>query len=258
MTATVGIDPRIKARRIEVMRSDGRRRRYWLVAVAVLVVLVGVAAGLTRSPVLDVDHVRIDGLDRTTADEALSAAGIGADTPIVWMDLEEARQAVAALPWVAEVWSEKEWPGTVRLRVTEREPAAVLPAGAGGWATVDAEGRVLEVTSSRPPGLTVVQGVTAGAPGTWVPTDAGPAIEVAAAIPPDLQSELTDVRVDPTYGVVAGLVDGGEVVWGDETGDEDKVVALRTMLERADLACLDQLDVSAPSAPVLTRAGDCL
>ena len=69
------IDPRIQARRIEVQRGVGRRRLQRLVDVGlVLAVAAGFALAL-RSPLLDVDAVRVAGAERTARRGGARAGG---------------------------------------------------------------------------------------------------------------------------------------------------------------------------------------
>src|SRR2546423_15685209 len=70
------IDPRFRQRRIEVRRLEGRRRLRVLLILAGFFFLALVAWGLTRSPFLDVDHVRVTGTSRTTPAEITTASGV--------------------------------------------------------------------------------------------------------------------------------------------------------------------------------------
>nr|NIR41854.1 FtsQ-type POTRA domain-containing protein [Actinomycetota bacterium]NIS36949.1 FtsQ-type POTRA domain-containing protein [Actinomycetota bacterium]NIT98463.1 FtsQ-type POTRA domain-containing protein [Actinomycetota bacterium]NIU22072.1 FtsQ-type POTRA domain-containing protein [Actinomycetota bacterium]NIU70566.1 FtsQ-type POTRA domain-containing protein [Actinomycetota bacterium] len=124
MTLTIGIDPRIRARRIAVRRAEGRRRlRFLLAALAVVGIAVG-AWALSRSPLLDLDHVRIEGVGAGRVAAVDAAAGLGRGTPLVDVDLGAVETAVEALPWVRVAEASRDWPGTVRIDVGERVPVA--------------------------------------------------------------------------------------------------------------------------------------
>src|SRR5699024_39955 len=120
------IDPRIRARRIEVRRDEGRRRLSRLVELGLVagVVLAFVAALFT--PLLDVDEVAVSGTTAARAEQVAMAAGIELGTPLVSVDLRDAGRRVAALPWVSTVELARGIDGSVALTVTERTPAAAI------------------------------------------------------------------------------------------------------------------------------------
>ena len=150
-----GIDPRIRARRIAVRRSTGRRRLR-IVAVAASVVAVGlVALVVTRTPLLDVDRVEVVGAGaRPSAEDVVAAAGLDpGGQPLLDVDLDAVERRVDALPWVAAADGR---PGTGRARswsrIEERQPVAVAPADGGGWVVLAGDGRVLESWPRPRPG----------------------------------------------------------------------------------------------------------
>ena len=61
------IDPRIRDRRIEVIREAGRRRLRVTLVIASAIVVVGLAYLTVRSPLLDVDHIQVTGSQRESA-----------------------------------------------------------------------------------------------------------------------------------------------------------------------------------------------
>ncbi|MGK2950458.1 MAG: cell division protein FtsQ/DivIB, partial [Acidimicrobiales bacterium] len=125
------IDPRIRARRIEVQRHRGRRRLQRLVDVGVVAaVALGFLVAL-RTPLLDVDVVEVTGAEQTTAESVRAAAGIAPGTPLVDVDVRAAGERVAALPWVEEVEVHRRLDGTVAFAVTERVPVALVGGGDG-------------------------------------------------------------------------------------------------------------------------------
>lgn len=255
--STVAMDPRLRARRVAVRRLQGRRRLRILIGLVVALVTVGLCWWLImRSPFLDVDAVKVSGVDQTDPAVVLDAAGIALGQPLVEVDAAGARAEIVELPWVASVTSARSWSGDVVFTVTERVPVAVV-AGTEGWLLVDAHGRVLEVLDAIPAGVVVVSGSTwAVSPGGWVGEGALPALEVAALLPGGLQQKVASID---TAGGALELVlfGGGRVTIGDPSGLEDKFLSTLTLLSRLDLTCLDRIDVRAPSVPVLTRVEGC-
>jgi len=98
------------------------RRLWWVWSLLALVVLTVGAFAATRSALLDVDEVLVDGvggrLDRLLVVEV---SGIRTGEPMVDVSSEAAARRVATLPWVAEAKVVRDWPGTVRIWFVERQ-----------------------------------------------------------------------------------------------------------------------------------------
>lgn len=246
---TPRMDPRLRQRRVEVKRDEGRRRLRFLVVCVVVVALAGAAAGATRSPLLDVDLVDVTGAAHVTPKKVLATAGVSHGDLMVDVDPGAVADRVERLPWVARAEVRRQWPGTVVVHVTERTAAAAVPAP-GGWATVDATGRVLERTVDAPAELGAVVDVDA-VTGDQVPSELRAALEVAAAVPPHLLDRVAGVRPGPD-GLELPLRAGGVVRFGPPTQMREKLTALATLLDRVE-GRVATIDVRVPDAPVLTR-----
>ncbi len=257
--APAPIDPRIRARRIEVQRGAGRKRLQRVVDLGlVLVVAIGFAGAL-RSPLLDVDAVVVRGNEHTPTDLVLDAAGISQGDQLMDLDLARAGEQVGALPWVAETRLHRGLDGQVALRIIERTAVAV--SGDGDRAVlVDATGQALAFLVDEPVlGATLVRltGIEEHPePGQVLdPEASGAALELAArlaVVAPGLVPELS--VADPIVGVLAS---GEEVRFGDPTQLEAKVRSLRTVLDQVDLTCAAVIDLRSPGSPVLTREEGC-
>lgn len=255
--STAPIDPRIRARRIAVRRDEGRRRLHRLVALGV-VLAVGVAClAVTRSPLLDVDRVTVDGATHTPPEAIQSATGIARHSPMADLDLDRAEQRVLALPWVKTATVSRHWPGTVEVSVVERKAVAAAPSAGGGFVLVDSEGRLLERVGAPPAGVAALVDVApAGAPGDTLDPAASGALIVASALPPELAPQVTGVVAVPD-GIVLRLAIGGSARLGNGDDLTAKLLAVATFLEQVDLTDLCTLDVRVPSAPTLTRGTPC-
>ena len=255
------MDPRLQARRLEVLRLRGRRRlRALVVVVALVATAVGIWWLIERSPLFDVDEVSVRGAANTPVETIVEVAGITRGQPLVEVDTGEAKAAIATLPWVDEVTASRSVTGEVGFTVTERVPVAVLP-GAEGWLMVDSDGRVLEVSDVLDAGLVVVDGARWNAqPGGWIGESALPALEVASLLPSGLRPKVASIQV-VDHGVTEQLelvlFGGGAVLLGDTDELDDKFLSALTMLVRVDLRCVDEIDVRAPAVPVLTRIDEC-
>ena len=252
------IDPRLRARRIEVRRGEGRRR---LRRVSGLGAVAGVALltfGLTRSPALDVDRVQISGAQHTPADVVQRASGIRRHAPMTDVDLDRARQGVLALPWVHTVSITRSWPGTVKIVVTERTAVAAVAAGNAGFSLVDGDGRVLESSATLPAGYVLLVNVpTPGEPGTSIDASATDALDVARLLPASLRARVSAIVPD-NDGVSLRLLAGGVVRLGAAQDVAAKLRAADTVLNEADTTNLCAVDVRVAAAPSLTRGKPCL
>jgi cell division protein FtsQ len=243
------MDPRLRERRVAVKRNEGRRRLRFLIGCATVLGLAAIGAAATRSPLLDVDRVRVTGAHHVAVDTVLSTAGIGRGDLMVNTDPGAIARRIERLSWVASASVRRVWPGTLQVRVVERRAAAAIPAR-NGWATVDASGRVLERTTDAPPHLGVIVDIPP-IQGDRVPARLRDALVVAAAIPPRLLDRLPGV-VPKADGLELPLQPSGVVRFGGRERAGEKLTALETLLARID-GPVAVIDVRVPDAPVLTR-----
>ena len=250
------MDPRIRRRRIEVRRDEGRRRLHILLGCVGVMGALATAAGLVRSPLFDVDHVDVRGAERTPRAAIVAAGRLGDTPPLMDVDTDEVARRVEALPWVLDATARKDWPATVRVDVTERRPAAVLPAGEGLWALADRTGRVLAVGTDKPAELPVLGNLPApGPPGSRLDPAGAMSLRVAAALPAPVRARVADVATTPDGREVELQLTppGGVVRIGPPVRLAAKLRVLETLLTRADLAGVAVLDLRVPRAPALTR-----
>jgi len=248
--------PRIRARRIEVKRDEGRRRRNRLLALVVGVLVVGAVAGFTRSPVLDIDRLTVGGAGRTGVETVLERSGLRRGEAMVDVDGDAVTRRLERLPWVEKAVVERVWPSSVRIKVTERRPVAQVAAGGGRWAVVDGQGRVVDVRSTPDRGLVRLVGPVAGRPGSALPAATRPMLVMAVALSPrsDIEVESIELTDDELGFVLAG---GSPVLFGPARELDAKLYALEAMLAREVAHCVATVDVRVPSAPVLTRKVGC-
>jgi cell division protein FtsQ len=266
------IDPRIRQRRIEVRREEGRRRLKFVVAVLAAVVLGATAFGITRSPLLAVHHVEVTGIAHTSRSDVVVAAGLQHRELMVDVHPGQVASRLAALPWVATAGVTRSWPTTVRIRITERTPVATVAGAAGQVADVDATGRVLAVRAAPAAGrpvagpppaaapLPVITGLApAGGPGSTLGPRAADALALVGAVarsyPAALAARITTVKVEANGDLGALVTPSVTVRLGSADRLDAKLVAIRTLLERVDFRGVAVVDVRLPDAPVLTRQG---
>jgi cell division protein FtsQ len=257
MTATVGIDPRIQARRTAVRRDQGQRRLRRVQAVGAVVFAFAVAFALTRSPLMDVDHVRIDA-DGADAGAVREALGIEPGQAMTLVDPAAAADAVAALPAVASVEVRRSWPNGVSVDVTARRPGIALASADGAWLVADRTGTIITTTESAPGDLARAGGpALIGRPGQVVPADLRPVAAVGAALPDDLRERAEQVVLGEGGRVEVLLADGGTVVFAPEGDQEAAAAAAAAVAATVAPGCIDHIDVLSAAAPVLRRSDAC-
>lgn len=272
--STVTVDPRMRARRVAVLRAEGRRRlRVLLVALGVILAAAA-AWGVSLTPLLDVDRMAVSGIDPANRAEILESSQLSVGMPMVFLDVDDAQRSIAALPWVrsARVW--RDWPATVRIAVDPRVPAAVVPASGGRTALIDAYGYAIG-WGPRPAGPDAQAGgndPTAGSQLAAVPhvsvpfsgqlgdihTSADGALAVVAAMPDDLRAWVRTVTLGEGQNRIGlELIGGATAVLGDPVLIDDKISALRAVLSTADLECIITIDVTMPDLATVTRHHPC-
>ncbi|MFE9690027.1 cell division protein FtsQ/DivIB [Micromonospora sp. NPDC005806] len=221
-------------------RARQRRMRAalpWAVAAGVLAVAGLVAWTLLGTGLFGVREVRVVGAKLVTPVEVRDAAAVPDDAPLARVDLAAAARRVGALAPVERATVERDWPGTLVIRVVERTPVAAVPQG-DRFAVIDRAGVVFRDLPRAPDGLPVVR---VGKPAPDDPgTRAG--LDVLAALSPRLRAELVAVDVAGLARITLRLREGRTVFWGDATRGPDKSKVATALLGRK----ADTIDVSAP------------
>jgi cell division protein FtsQ len=238
-----------------VQRERGRKRLHRVVALGALVALSAIAYGVTRTPLLAVQHVRVSGGDQVRPAAIQAASGIRNGAPMLDVSTGAAARRIEQLPWVADASVQRKWPRTIVIKVAERQPAAQLADGKQ-WLVVDLAGRVLERRSSSSSDLaTVVWQGSRVAPGSTLAVPAA-LLRLADALPTELREAPATVSLDGSL-LVVNLPGGAVIRVGDTTALRDKLVAAVTLLETPAAHCAAVIDVQVPTAPTLTTKQGC-
>jgi cell division protein FtsQ len=158
-TRAASVHPRLWARRVAVLREQGRHRLRLLIGVGAVVAIAGAGWLSTRSPLLDVDRVRVLGARRTPLSAVLAAAAVDKGDAMIDVSEDRVARQVARLPWVEGAEVARRWPSSLVITVTERKAIAAVRATGGGWALVDRGGRVLEKVALPPDHLEAIEAV---------------------------------------------------------------------------------------------------
>ncbi|GII90324.1 cell division protein FtsQ/DivIB [Sinosporangium siamense] len=200
--------------------------------------VVGSAAWLVFfSPVLGVREVQIVGNVTIPTELIRKAVGVADREPLATVDLADVERRVLSIKQLESARIDRNWPGTLKVRVVERRPVAALPYG-GAFALVDRHGVVMQVVPAAPPRMPVLK-VSQPKPGD--PATAA-ALAVIRALPETLGRTVREVRAPSAESVSLMLNDGREVVFGGADRAAEKVRVITGLLRKP----YDVYDVSTP------------
>jgi len=246
------------------MSTVAVRRRRLLATVALVVLIVAVPLGVyawgRSSGTFQVRRVVISGARPAHARAlrvVLRRRFLGAN--LFTVTAARVRRALAGFPYVDRVAVDRDFPNTLKVRLSEYVPVALL-RGAGQWYVVSAEGRVLAAAttvatpataggSSPTPGAQTSPSPAAG--DTEADNHVRQALVVLAALSGALRRGAlgasatdTSIRVTETGGLT--------VEFGDTGALTAKVLALEAVLGRyrADRVACTFVDVSVPDRPL--------
>ncbi|GGJ85622.1 hypothetical protein GCM10010123_14100 [Pilimelia anulata] len=218
-----------------------RRRRLraaapWAVVLAVAL-LAGIAWWAVRNTaVLAIRAVRVTGTVLLDPYDVHTAAAVAVGTPMARLDAAAVRRRVAALPAAGAVEVERDWPGTVRIRVRERTPVAAVPRGRE-YLWLDGTGVTFH-TDGDAGGVPVVK---LTAPGPADPSTRA-VLRVLTELPAALADRVRAVLVASPAKITLSMRDGRTVVWGDAADSATKARTALALL-RAEHR---RIDVSSP------------
>lgn len=152
--------------------GDSRAVRV-LRAIVGLAMVVGIGSGVAwgarryvrTSPRFAVSEIITSGGKRRGPDDISSIAGIAKGQNVFSIDLDRARARLTADPWIESVDLTRQLPGTIYVRVTEREAAGIVslagtPATNEGTYLVTRDGAIIKrVEAGDPLDFHVVTGV---------------------------------------------------------------------------------------------------
>ncbi len=229
--------------RTVTLRVGSRRRRTTVGMVSVVAVLLVLSIGsvvVFATPLLGARSVQVVGADELTPDQIRTAANVDDGTPLARLNTGRIEANVSGLPSVAKVSVVRAWPATVRIKVTERRPAAVAQRG-GEFVVIDSLGVLYRSVKERPANLPLVKDAYANS--LVIPdfaTDPTPkkdkalvaAVRVARALTPELSEKLVHIAAPDRRRVSLQLEGGRSVFWGSasETAENVRKATVATVL----------------------------
>jgi cell division protein FtsQ len=231
--------PSAGARRARNPRAA--RRRALLVAVLAAALAGGLVAGAYFTPVLAVRSIKVETQPSVPEAEIRALVEIPEGTPLLQVDTAEVAGRLAALPKVASVRVQRQFPSTLRVVVAERVAIAFYDAP-GGPHLLDKEGATFAV-EPPPPGVPRIE-VENPAPGDAA---TAAAIEVLQSLGSELDEQVQEIKAPSPEDISLVLADGRRVVWGGTGDSERKSRVLEVLLTESG----DVYDVSSPELPTI-------
>jgi cell division protein FtsQ len=245
------IDERIAERRRQI-RGERRRGRLRRTLLAVGIVALAIGLGLVeRSALVGLEEVEVAGTERLEPGEVLEAADLALGTSTLRLRLGAVEERVEALPLVREATARRLDPLTVRIEVTERQPALNV-RGADREVLVDREGVVLD--DGGLDGLPEIR-VEGDVPAVGQAVGADPALanahEAWRSLSGPLRVEVVRYDAVGPDELELHLRSGVAVRFGRAERVDEKVRALGAVLDDVADADVAVIDVRAPGAPVV-------
>ncbi len=134
--------------------------RLWLKFVLALVVLMLLSVALLFTPLFNITEITVSGASRYSSEDIKRLSGIlpGDNAyikvkfqpeAILGLRLIDSENAIKTLPYIKDADVRIEFPSTLVIKVSERQPAAYLNY-LGNYLVVDSDGYVLEVAQTPP------------------------------------------------------------------------------------------------------------
>jgi cell division protein FtsQ len=259
------IDPRIRDRRIEVIREAGRRRLRITLVIASAIVVVGLAYLTVRSPLLDIDHVHVTGTHRVSLQAVERAARVHTGSALLFADTGAIERRVERLPWVADAHVSRDLPGTINIVIKEYVPTAFVRLSPTSVALVASTGRVIAHARTAPAGALEVVGERVP-PAVGTSLSPPGAANVIGQLPARLAAQVRAVDLgganpalvlSGTVGTTAtckqqvgGVQGATQIRLGSFARLHDKGMAALAVLDHLGAAPFTYIDVSARLAPV--------
>jgi cell division protein FtsQ len=146
----------------------GRRALRALELVAGVALVLGASVGVawgarryvTTSPRFAVRTIQVEGASHRTPDHVVELSGIEPGHNVFALDYERAKSALLRDPWIETATVTRALPGTVTIRVVEREARVLSEIGGDLYLTSRAGEPFKKIEASDPTDLPVVTGVS--------------------------------------------------------------------------------------------------
>ena len=234
--------------------TPARRRRRWLVLkIATLVVVVGVVAAvggrwLLHQSFLSVQHVRLTGEVHEDAQQILSAAHLTSHPAMIDLSQSVLERDLSVFPWIGSVSLIKRWPDSIDLAVHEVSAVAVAYDPHHVLRFVSATGRDLTPAplATNMPTLATTPATLAATSWPYTGAESAAAV-VASQLPEAFGAQVAQIIVDAQGNVTLQLTTPLRFFLGPATNLNEKFVAVASAIAHGTFSAGDLVDVTTPS-----------
>ncbi len=151
----------------ERLRKERRRRRVRLLRCVCFFIICSalLAAGWqwVRQPGFAFGSINVEGTDKVSTKEILQLAGVEEPTNLFVVSPWKVKKALAHDVRFEKAAVSYSWPGVMLVKITERRPAVYLACSYKGYAKVDYNGVVMEVSNGiKDANAPVLSGIVTG------------------------------------------------------------------------------------------------
>ncbi len=177
-----------------------------------------------RSPYFSVKEFVVTGNSVIDTEEILARCG-QTHPNIFAFNVDKANELIEGHPWIGKAACKRRLPDTILICVTERFPVAFAPIEGVMW-LIDSEGRILGEDLGVGDGLIGLTGIEGQAiPGQFIQDKYRWGLRVLSILGPLSRQKLIEINVQEGDCTLI-LDDGCVVLFGAESGDSEKKVAL--------------------------------
>ena len=231
----------------------------WVLLLVLLLLAVTGGYYFSTTAFFAVDRFEVNGNTEVSRERIIELCGIAQGENIFAASLRRAEYSLTVEPRIKSATVRRFLPSTIKITVSERQPAAYFSTGSG-FVCLDSQGVVLQRYSTLAAldftlllaSEAVAEGIV---PGSKIE---GPSLQdglsVLAALPAEAISEIYEVNAANAEKIVIFTKDRIEIRLGDAEGvtGKYKVAAeiIANLKEADKLAGLDYIDVSLPEKAV--------
>lgn len=239
---------RVERREIKRFTVRQRRaRRSILIATGAVVCVALASVGVAYSPVMAVTTIDVEGADQIKSGRIVDDLQSQVGTPLPLVDQRAIKAKLVKYPLIQSYTVEARPPGTLVVRLIERDPVGVLKRDSR-YALVDPAGVAVRTSEKRIDGYPIID-VKGGVDGTGFASAAA----VLRALPDSVRDRVDTVTAS-THDDVTLTFDKDEatVTWGSADSSAIKAEALLKLMKAYPPKEVKSYDVSSAKNVVVT------